>query len=131
MISMTWGELPSGEDFRAQCEATNSIPFKMELVPEDYKVFAEAVNQGIDSHLEAVFLVDGVEEICDPFPKGKLAIADANSLRTLVRRLAEIGDRQWNEDDARPEGERLYDNENPPGASLASDIMGCIGFEWI
>lgn len=131
MISMDWGELPSREDFAKQCEATNSIPYEMTLVPDDYEVVAEAINQGIDSHLEAVFLDGEVEEIGGHFPKGKLAIADANSLRVLVRRLTEIGWRQWSEDDERPDGEKLYENESPPGADLASSIMYTLDYEWI
>ena len=131
MISMTWGVLPSKEDFAAQCEATNSIPYEMELTRDDYAVVAEAVNQGICSRLEAVCLVGEVTETGGPFPKGKLAIADAASLRTLVRRLHDIGMRQWNEDDARPEDERQYENENPPGADLASAIMQTLDFEWV
>lgn len=131
MISMDWGTIPKLEDFIKQCEGTDSIPYEMELVPEDYRVVAEAVNQGICSRLEAISLVGEVEEAGGPFPKGKLAIADAASLRTLVRRLRDIGMRQWSEDDRLPLDERQYENENPPGADLASAIMSTLDYEWV
>lgn len=126
LITLSYGEIPGRADFIAR--AQEHCPFEMELVPTDYEAVAEAINQGIDAHLEAVALAGPVGEIPGPFPKRRVTIQDAGSLHTLARRLSEIALAQWCSDDELPEGEP---NEDPPAANLASSIMETAGYEWV
>lgn len=80
-------------------------PYPMELVGDDRKAIIDAINQGIDAHLEAVMF--------SQFQAGhKLGLLiEPQTLHVLVRRLMESGD----------EGAEL----------LASSICSTIGIELI
>lgn len=52
-VTFSWGTTPP-EIIRERLEALGR-PYPMELVGEDAEVIREVVNQGIDSHLEAIF----------------------------------------------------------------------------
>lgn len=78
-------------------------PYPMSLNPADLATVAEIVNVGIDSHLEAVFTRQRNDRVVE--------ILDSASMRTFLRRCAESGD----------EG----------AESLASGIMGTLGYEWV
>lgn len=103
-------------------EAQGNKPYTMSLVGEDAKAVQDAVNRGIDSHLEACFL-DGLDSYkwrqdklppSKQFPKGAvIAIrldceVSPQSLPTLIRRLLESGDHS---------------------ESLATDMLLVLGFE--
>lgn len=77
-------------------------PYYMRLMGNDFLVFAGIVNQGIDSHLEAVFVEQNGREFW---------IKDTASLKCLLRRCVESG--------------------NEDAESLASDIMSTLGYEWV
>ncbi len=82
-------------------------PFTMEMVGDEADAIIDAVNQGIDAHLEACFC----RERGDRFniSGGRLyCMVSAESLPVLVRRLTET------------------DNEH--AESVASGILSCIGF---
>lgn len=95
MLSLTWGELPPLE----------LLPdtFEMGLNFADGIEVAKAINEGIDSHLEAVFWV--MER------NGEIVIQGAESIRCLIRRLAE--------------------SDSERAQSLASSILASIGIEWV
>jgi citrate lyase gamma subunit len=99
MISLTYGTMPTRALFDANVAEDT---FEMRLASDDYRAFAAIVNQGIDSHLEAVFVeVDGPN----------VEINDRGSLYTFIRRCTESDD------------ERALD--------LASSMMSVLGFEWV
>jgi len=75
----------------------------MVLNAKDYEVFAEIVNQGIDSHLEAVHATAD--------DTGRVAIKDTASMKCFIRRCTES------------DNERAHD--------MASSIINFLGFEWI
>jgi hypothetical protein len=77
-------------------------PYRMRLCPSDLVTVASIVNQGIDSHLEAVITSQNGNVV---------HIMDAPSMRCFLRRCAESSD----------ENAQL----------LASDIMGTLGYEWV
>lgn len=92
--SITFGTVPA--------DLTIEEPYRMVLNRTDLETVAEIVNQGIDSHLEAVFTKqDG----------RKVEILDSASMRCFLRRCIES------------------DDEN--AWSLASSIMQTRGYEWI
>lgn len=92
--SMTFGTIPEDLDIDG--------PFPMGLSDSDLLVVARIVNQGIDSHLEAVRTTqDG----------RKITILDSESMKCFLRRCVEDGS-----DEAH---------------SLASDIMQVLRYEWI
>ena len=97
---MTWGVMPDRDEFKTK--VADHSPYQMKLVGDDFGACTEAINQGIDSHLEAVFFEQDGQRI---------TILDAGSLHTLVRRLSEM------DDDA--------------AMSLASAIMDTLGYEWV
>ena len=71
----------------------------------EWQFLVNAINQGIDSHLEAI----SVEQ-----NGNKLAILDSDSLHTLLRRLIETDD---------------YEDEG--AIDLASCILYTLNIEWI
>ena len=77
-------------------------PYPMRLPNSDLQVVADIVNQGIDSHLEAV---------CTRQEGCKVWILDAASMKTFLRRCVE--------------------SENERAQELASCIMQTLGFEWV
>jgi len=99
MRTLTFGEVPA--------DLTINEPYPMELTASDEETICAAINQGIDSHLEAVHFEDnGIKN-----NKRCLSITDSKSLRCLVRRLFEDG------------SDNAY--------SLASGIMQTLDIEWI
>ena len=97
MESMTWGVIP---------ENLPDEPFPMELNQSDLTSFAAIVNQGIDSHLEAVFCTQEQRG-----NKSRVVIRDASSMRCFLRRCAE--------------------SEDENARELAGSIVEVLGFEWI
>lgn len=66
-------------------------PYTAELVGEDAKAVEAAVNQGIDSHLEACYLPARGD--CYKWKGSRLVcVISRESLVVLVRRLLEAGD---------------------------------------
>ena len=98
LMTLTFGEFPDNvlEIMEPHC------PFYMGLRGEDFRSVERAINQGIDSYLEAVqFTQTG----------NRVDVTDAASLKTLVRRLAE--------------------DEHEESQGLASAIMEIVGIEWV
>lgn len=91
-------------------------PYTMSLVGPDAKACQTAVNQGIDSHLEACFIPDRGDSF-KPQQRGNLPVValecrvSPQSLPVLVRRLLESDDENAN--------------------SLASGICETLGIELI
>jgi hypothetical protein len=99
MTSLTFGEIPTDLEI--------SEPFSMQLNARDEAIVVKAINQGIDSHLEAIFATDrGIQG-----NKHCIAITDSKSMRCLLRRLMET--------------------ENEQAQDLASLIMWKLEYEWI
>lgn len=94
MISLTYGEVPS--------DLAIDGPYRMELNRTDFDTVQDIVNQGIDSHLEAV---------CTSQKENIIWILDAASMRCFLRRCIES------------------DNDN--ASDLASRIMSTLDYEWI
>lgn len=87
-------------------EATDSSPFTMDIRdPDEWSAMAEAVNVGIDSHLEAINLYNSV------FDNGHCRVMPAD-LCILLRRLSDATDNFWEA------AERLQ-----------SDILMVLGFD--
>lgn len=83
--------------------------------PEEWTVIAEAVNQGIDSHLEAL-----TERSSFDASTGKCLVHPAE-LHVLLRRLYEQGD----------DTTRWAQDEMPLGWDLRSGILFTLGIEEI
>jgi hypothetical protein len=90
--------------------APEHCPYDMSLVGEDRRACILAVNQGIDSRLEACNIPDRGDRFTDS--GSRLAcVVSAESLPVLIRRLLEDGDEC--------------------GMSLASGICDTLGIELI
>lgn len=102
MESLTYGTLPSSKELTA---AIGTEAYEMQLTSQDGEVVTAAINQGIDSHLEAVRF--------EQFDAGhKLGIRiEPDSMHTLLRRLTEIDDDHAND--------------------LVSSILYTLNFEWV
>ena len=97
-------------------EATGSDPFKMTIrCKVEWAAIAQCVNQGIDSHLEACFVVGK-----DNFENGNCSVSSA-SLCVLLRRL---GDTQFEATEEHSQ-EDLYD----AATSLQSSIFIVLGID--
>lgn len=96
METLTYGEIPAdlsiGEPYRIRCGNQS-----------DLTVCADAINQGIDAHLEAVRTTSR--------SPGEFTIDDSKSMRVFLRRLIET--------------------DNDEAHMLASDVMTTLGYEWI
>ena len=105
MLTLSYGQLPSKEILTANMEGDT---YEMQLVGRDADVVTEAVNQGIDAHLEAIMFVQ--------FSAGhKLGLRiEKESIHTLLRRLVE-----------------LWENGNEEAGDLASCILQTLDVEWI
>jgi hypothetical protein len=123
---MTYGVLPERERFLAHCAARTDDDgepdpveaYPMKIVDDgEWAALAAAVNQGIDSHLEAVACE---ERAYGHSGAGYLTVLDAGSLHTLIRRLIETAD--WS---------ACGEDDTPPGLALASNILDTIGIEWV
>ena len=103
MLSLTFGEMPSKEDFAKVCET--QLPegtYLMTLRGEDYEAAARIINQGIDSHLEGVQC-----EATGP----RLHILDVDSIYTFIRRCSE--------------------SDDDIALDLASSILTTLDIEWV
>lgn len=96
MKSLTYGTLPN------DLELTE--PYPMRLRGDDWTLFAAIVNQGIDSHLEAVHTTANNTT-------GECTIEDTASMRCFIRRCVEISSEE--------------------ALSLASDILSTLDYEWV
>ena len=110
MKMLDYGTVPSDLEI--------SEPYDMWLTSEDELLVCKIINQGIDSHLEAVYFNDlGVKD-----HKRHLQITDSKSMRCFLRRLCEH-DNYGSE------------SESDDGASESSDLASCImstlGYEWV
>ncbi len=103
--------------YEAVRTATNDEPFAMSLTDQDeIKAIIDAVNQGIDGHLEACFCPDRGDRYDGGKRKaGKLVLCrtlecsvSIESLPVLLRRLSDLNDEV--------------------GPRLASDILNVLGF---
>jgi hypothetical protein len=117
MERVTFGTMPA--DFPTE-------PFKPyrlgNLSSEDWDMLANCINEGIDSHLEAISYHVKQERT----GRRSIIIEDAVSMRCLVRRLLEWKpdtDPTWNEET------RYYENER--GENFASAIVGTLELEWV
>ena len=80
MTTLTYDTIPDG--------LTLHEPYTMQLNRDDFELVATIVNQGIDSHLEAVFTAQRGNEI---------DILDTQSMRTFLRRCLESSDDRLDE----------------------------------
>lgn len=113
MRSLTYGQLPDRSEFMAA--TADHFPYPMELVGQSAMVAIDAVNQGIDSHLEAVDAHGFRPRYAH---KAGVQIESPESMHTFLRRLTE----RWERDDS-PDGEEAGD--------LASCILETLGYEWV
>ena len=97
MQSLTYGTVPA--------DLTIDTPYPMRLMGEDFDLVADVVNEGIDSHLEAVRTEQDGRTI---------KLMDTASLRCFIRRLTE----RW-------------DAGNDEAGNLASAILETLDYEWI
>ncbi len=89
-------------------QAMNAEPYTMSLTHTDAALVEQAVNQGIDAHLEGCFVPDRGD--CFQWRGHRLeCIVSVESLPTLLRRLYEIED------------------EDSEAARLADDILQTLG----
>ena len=89
---MEWMNCTFDDDVYAELKkriaaAQGDEHYTMKLVREDYVVFAEAWNQGIDSHLEALTERSSVEEKSDRFGTRAHISIHPEELPVLIRRL--------------------------------------------
>ena len=104
MIILDYGTLPGPEEIVGACVG----PYKIGNV-HTMSAIVEAVNQGIDSHLEAVFWTGAI----GVYGHFNIAI-EPGSMPVLLRRLVE-----------------MYYAGNDEAGNDASAILGTLGFEWI
>ncbi len=99
MKSLNYGEIPA--------DLTIDEPYDIGCNASDETIVAGIVNQGIDSHLEAVHTNDrGLKD-----NHHHIEIADSASMRCFLRRCVESGDDET--------------------MDLASSIMTTLGYEWV
>lgn len=116
MVGLTYGTLPTRKAFIRRVSPKMRGGYPMELAGRDeIRAVTEAIDQGIDAHLEAVFF----EQFRGAHGKFGLRIKDAGSLHTLLRRLLE-------QDQTEEQSER---GEGPH--DLAASIMYTLDYEWI
>ena len=96
MKSLTYGTLPN------DLELTE--PYPMRLRSDLWPIFARIVNQGIDSHLEAVITTADANT-------GECTIENTMSMRCFIRRCIEDG--------------------SEDAMSFASDILSTLDYEWV
>ena len=109
MISLDYNTLPSKEifvqQFEKECDETYTLGFPHHCGNKDFEIFQEMTEQGIDSHLEAIFFTESVDNTHINFD------LDVDSLYVLIRRLCNSDDEAaWN---------------------LASSILYTLEIEWV
>ena len=100
MESLTYGILPEAHKIVEGCEGEG---YRIGNFPNMQEI-AEAINQGIDSHLEAIFFTQD----------GRNITIEPDSMPVLLRRLVE-----------------MWDDGNEDAGDTASCILSTLGFEWI
>ena len=88
--------------------AMKGQPYRMGLTSEDARVLMKAVNQGIDSHLEACYC-RGRGDSYEWDGHRLLCVVSPESLPVLVR--------------------RLFEDDDDAACCLAEDILGTLGFD--
>lgn len=110
MVTYSYGTTPPHEIKAAVVSECKGKPYNMDLIGEDAHVIMDAVNQGIDSHLEACFCPDRGDAYI--WSGGRLyCLVSAESMPVLLRRLSE------------------FDSE--AAMSLRSSILETLGIEEI
>ena len=99
METLNYGTLPEVAEIVEACSGEGYQIGNFPATPE----ISEAVNQGIDSHLEAVFFAQS----------GRDLTIEADSMPVFLRRLVE-----------------MWEEGNEEAGDLASCILGTLGFEW-
>ena len=110
IVSLEYGTLPDLKTIQEAWDKEELSDYKIEAVQHDWTILASAINQGIDSHLEAIAL----EELEEKNGKGRVRILDPNSLHVLLRRLIETND---------------FEEEG--AIDLASGILQTLDIEWV
>lgn len=88
MKSFSFGQTPK-EEIEAAAKAL--CPFSMELTGDDAKIVTELVNQGIDSHLEAIILAEPARLVGRQGFKKLRVVFAKEGMPCLLRRLLEHG----------------------------------------
>ena len=89
MVTYSYGMTPASEIKAAVGAQCNGRPYTMELVGEDAQAVMDAVNQGIDSHLEACFFPDLGDSFAWQGNRLHCHVS-AESMPVLLRRLSEF-----------------------------------------
>lgn len=112
MWCLSYGEIPDRKRFIEYAE--KHMPYPMKITDgAEWQALATAINQGIDSRLEAISCE---ERAYGQTGSGHLTIKDAASMHTLIRRLVE--------------GVENWDDEDPAGMDLVSCILRTLEIEW-
>ena len=107
MKTLNYGELPTPTEIVSACGGES---YPMELTGKDIEIAVTVINQGIDSHLEAVFFNRFEAEYSH-----KLGLSiDKRSMHTFLRRLIE-----------------MWESGNDEAGDLASSILYTLNFEWV
>lgn len=75
-------------------QAMDGKPFTMSLTPSDANAVIDAVNQGIDSHLEACSVPDRGDSYAVRCGRLECSVS-AESFPVLLRRLTEAGNKEF------------------------------------
>lgn len=110
MVTFSYGTTPVSEIKAALAAQCNGRPYSMELVGEDAQVVSDAVNQGIDAHLEACFCPSRGDSFTWSGSRLYCQVS-CESMPVLLRRLSEF--------------------DNDAAMSLRSSILETIGIEEI
>ncbi len=110
IATLNYGAIPSLKLIQQAWDKQELTDYEIEARQHDWTLLANVVNQGIDSHLEAIAL----EEFDGRHGKGGLRILDPNSLHVLIRRLIET-----------------EDSSDDGAIDLASSILFTLDIEWI
>lgn len=113
MPTLSYGKLPTVEQIEKDFPKDG---YPMELSPCDFKIVSDAINQGIDAHLEAIFF----DQFAASYGKQGVIIRDTKSLQVLMRRLMEAGDKKVDDD---LDLELEYD--------LVNCILSTLEIEWV
>ena len=89
---MTFAAVWSNELKQAIVNAQGATPYSMSLVGDDIETVTDAVNQGIDAHLEACFIPDrgdSYDMVQGDYVTRLECSVSAESLPVLIRRILE------------------------------------------
>ena len=91
ILSLNYGELPEKDILTKAVEKEYPDGYRMELADNDRKIVTKAIEQGIDSNLEAVTFNQYIKK--DRYNKLCLIIHN-DTLHVLLRRLCETGEEE-------------------------------------